>query len=59
MSIRSDAEKIIRNAIYDTQPDVAVRKMLENSSLPDCVHIIAVGKAACVFGNIETYQSGS
>ena len=46
MSLRTDAEQIIQEAIAAAQPEEAVRRALAGRQTPDRVYILAVGKAA-------------
>ena len=46
MSMRQDADAIIREAIRDVLPDAAVKNALKTARLPEQVHLVAVGKAA-------------
>jgi len=47
MSLREDANKIIRNALVDAMPDAAVKKALKNAHFSEGkIILIAAGKAA-------------
>lgn len=46
ISMREDAEKIIRDTIEDVMPDRAVKKSLNDLKLEGDIYIIAIGKAA-------------
>lgn len=47
MTIREDAEKIIRDAIECAKPDAAVKKALSQMDLPDeNIYMVSIGKAA-------------
>ena len=46
LKLRSDADKIIKDAISAVMPEQAVVRALENADLTGDVYIVAVGKAA-------------
>jgi glycerate 2-kinase len=46
MTLRQDADTMIKEAIAGVQPDAAVRAALEKAELPERVHLVAAGKAA-------------
>lgn len=50
MSLRSDAAKIITNAIRDCLPDKAVEKAIERMNISGQLYVVAVGKAAWQMG---------
>lgn len=46
MCLRTDTEKIIREAIRNVQPDAAVQNALRSANLTGTIHLVAIGKAA-------------
>jgi len=59
MSIRSDADFIIKRAIASAMPDEAVRKALSAAELPEKVYLVAIGKAAAQMAKAAYAQLGS
>ena len=51
MGVREDAKRIWQAAISAVQPDSAVRRALENASLTERIHLVAIGKAAWSMAN--------
>ena len=49
--MREDAKRIWQAAISAVQPDSAVRRALENASLTERIHLVAIGKAAWSMAN--------
>ena len=58
MSIRSDADFIIKRAIASAMPDEAVRKALSAAELPEKVYLVAIGKAAAQMAKAAYAQLG-
>ena len=58
MSIRSDADCIIKRAIASAMPDEAVRKALSAAELPEKVYLVAIGKAAAQMAKAAYAQLG-
>lgn len=50
MGVREDAKRIWQAAISAVQPDSAVRRALENASLTERIHLVAIGKGGVVDG---------
>lgn len=46
MTLREDADRIVRASIHAVQPEAAVRRALEGFSCAGCVILVAIGKAA-------------
>ena len=58
MSIRSDADFIIKRAVASAMPDEAVRKALGAAKLPDKVYLVAIGKAGAQMAKAAYAQLG-
>ena len=52
--LRGDAHRIINRALRDALPDRSVKQALSRLSLPECVTLVAVGKAAWVMAKAAT-----